>query len=468
MTASFDYTGHGTGTSLLIEGATIVSMDPQVGDLARGDVLVQGARIAAVGPALEAPAGAERIDAEGMILIPGLIDSHTHMWQAPLKGLGAGLWGAADYSRHVFPLREKFSALDMHEATFACGVEMLDNGITTVLDFCHNVMTPAHAEQSIAAHRRTGQRILFDYGMLGAFDTLAAEHGWRLAQIRDLAGGMEPGGLLRLGIALGSLEYAGLDLVRTEIELGRELGLPMSFHQNPPGQIFALHEAGLLRGDLLPVHANVATDHELSLLAAHGCGISFTVEGEFGGGRPMSIISRAHRAGVTPSLGVDIPSRVALDLFAQMRLTFQVLRNEEATVERIAGRWPLARRPGTPHAQPRHMLQYTTVNAARALGLGDEIGRIAPGLRADLVLLRTGPYGMSLGDPAAHVALQSCAADVDTVLVDGRVRKRHGRLLDLDPAEAAAATRRVRERVLGPAHAAQADQAGQADRAVSA
>lgn len=443
--------------SLLIRGATVLSMDPQVGELARGDVLVQGGRIAAVGPALGAPEGAERIDAEGMILIPGLIDSHTHMWQGPLKGLGAGLWGAADYSRHVFPLREKFSAGDMHDATFACGVEMLDHGITTVLDFCHNVMTPAHAEQSIAAHRRTGQRILFGYGMLGAFKTLAAEHGWRLEQIRSLSrelGGRE--GLLRLGIALGSLEYAGLELVATEIALGRELGLQMSFHQNPPGQILELHQAGLLGGDLLPVHANVATDHELALLAQHGCGISFTVEGEFGGGRPMSIIGRAHRAGVTPSLGVDIPSRVALDLFAQMRLTFQVLRNEEATVERIAGRWPLARHPGTPHAQPRHMLEYTTVNAARALGLGEEIGRIAPGLRADLVLLRTGPYGMSLGDPAAHVALQACAADVDTVLVDGRVRKRGGRLLDLDPAEAAAATRRVRERVLGPAAAGQA------------
>jgi cytosine/adenosine deaminase-related metal-dependent hydrolase len=92
-----------------------------------------------------------------------------------------------------------------------------------------------------------------------------------------------------------------------------------------------------------------------------------------------------------------------------------------------------------------------TVNAARAVGLGTELGRLAPGCLADLVLLRTGPYGMSLGDPAAHVALQATPADVDTVIIGGAVKKRAGRLTDLDPAEAAAATRRVRERVLGPA-----------------
>lgn len=97
------------------------------------------------------------------------------------------------------------------------------------------------------------------------------------------------------------------------------------------------------------------------------------------------------------------------------------------------------------------MLEYVTVNAARAVGLGSELGRLAPGCLADVVLLRAGPYGLALGDPAAHVVLHSSPADVDTVILGGAVRKRAGRLTDLDPAEAADATRRVRERVLGPA-----------------
>ena len=89
--------------------------------------------------------------------------------------------------------------------------------------------------------------------------------------------------------------------------------------------------------------------------------------------------------------------------------------------------------------------------ADRAVGRGEELGRLAPGCLADVVLLRECPYGRSLGDPAAHVALQSTPADVDTVIVGGRVKKRAGRLTDLDPADAAAATRRVRERVMGAA-----------------
>ena len=435
---------------LLIKGGTILTMDPALGDLDTADVLIEQDRIRAVQPGLDA-AGAEVIDATGMLVIPGLIDSHTHMWQAPLKGIGAGLWGMADYSKQVFPLREQFSAADMYDATFAAGVEMLDHGITTVLDFCHNVMTPEHADQSLRAHWITGQRILFAYGMLGRFTSLEADQPWRLDQVRSLQRQIasHESSLVRLGMAMSSLEHAGLKLVENEVLVGRELGLLMTFHQNPPGQIRELHAAKLLGGDMLPVHANLAAEDELDVLARFGGGISFTTEGEFGGGRSMSIIGRAHRAGVTPSLGVDIPSRVALDIFAQMRLTFSVMRSEEATVERLTGRWPLARHPGTPHVQPRHMLEYVTVNAARAVGLGTELGRIAPDCLADVVLLRTGPYGMSLGDPAAHVALQSTPADVDTVVLNGVVRKKAGRLVDLDPAEAAAATRRVRERVFG-------------------
>jgi cytosine/adenosine deaminase-related metal-dependent hydrolase len=444
--------GKAVPARILVQGGTVLSMDPALGDLERGDVLIEGGRIGAVGPALQTP-GAEVIDASGMLVLPGLIDSHTHMWQGPLKGIGAGLWGMADYSKNVFPLREKFAADDMQDATYACGVEMLDKGITTVLDFCHNVMTPEHAERSLAAHAQTGQRVLFAYGMLGSFKTLAADQPWRLEQVRALQRALagKQDALLRLGLALSSIEHAGLGLVENEIRLGRELGLPMTFHQNPPGQIRELHDAKLLGPDIVPVHANLAAEDELEALAALGGGISFTPEGEFTGGRSMSIIGRAHRAGVTPSLGIDIPSRVALDLFAQMRLTFGVMRNEEAAHERLTGRWPLARRPGSPQAEPRHMLEYVTVNAAHAVGLGAQLGRLTPGFLADVILLRTGPYGRSLGDPAAHVALQATPADVDTVIVGGAVRKRAGRLTDLDPAEAAAATRRVRERVFGPA-----------------
>ncbi|RDI24386.1 cytosine/adenosine deaminase-related metal-dependent hydrolase [Pseudacidovorax intermedius] len=435
--------------ALLLRGATVLTMDPALGDIADGDVRIEGGRVVAVGRGLPVELGDTVVNARGMLAIPGLIDTHTHMWQGPLKGLGAAMWGMADYHAHIFSLRGRLSAEDMHDAAFATGVEMLDNGITTVLDFCHNVMSPQHAERSIDAHRKTGQRVLFCYGMLGDIPTLATDHSWRMAQVRHLARAMDggPQALVRLGVGLASLEYAGLDLFEEEVRAARGLGLPMSFHQNVAGQIHALEDAGLLGPDLLPVHCNPALDAELALLAAHGCGISFTPESEVGDGRSVRVMGRAHRAGVTPSLGVDVPSRVALDLFSQMRLSFWLMRNEEAEAERLAGRWPLTRYPGVPFIQPRQVLAYATVNAARAVGLGDELGRIAPGCIADLILLRCGAYSPSLGDPAAHVVLQSTTADVDTVIVGGKLRKQAGRLLDVDRREATAATQRVRARL---------------------
>lgn len=435
--------------SLLIRGATVLTMDPVLGDQVGADVRVADGRIAAVGQGLAAEAGDQVIEAAGMLLLPGLIDSHTHMWQGPLKGLGGAMWGMADYHKHIFSLRERVGAEDMHDATLACGMEMLDNGITTVLDFCHNVMSPEHALRALDAHRSTGQRVLFAYGMLGSFATLQEDHVWRLAQVRELAAALPRDGsaLLRLGMALGSLEYAGMALFEEEAATARALQLPMTFHQNVAGQIHELEAARLLGPDLLPVHCNPALDAELAILAGQGCGISFTPESEVGDGRSTSVIARAHRAGVTPSLGVDVPSRVALDLFAQMRITFWLMRNEEAEAERQAGRTPLTRYPGVPFIQPRHLLEHVTVNAARAVGLGDVLGRVAPGCLADLVLLRVGAYAPSLGDPAAHVVLQTTLADVDTVVVGGRVRKRAGQLTDLDRADAIAATQRMRQRL---------------------
>ncbi|MFE2042608.1 amidohydrolase family protein [Streptomyces sp. NPDC059477] len=436
-----------TAPALLIRDATVLTMDDTLGDLDRADILVSGDRITAVGQNLSAP-GAETVDARGMIALPGLIDTHMHAWQTPLKGLYADGWTFDDYQSRVFRLRENFTPEDIQDATFAGSVQMIDGGVTGVLDFCHNVMSPEHAEAGLRAHQATGQRVLWAYGMLGSFDAPPEDHAWRLEHVRELTARIGDGGPLRLGMALSSLEFGDLDRTAAEVALARELGLRMTVHQNPAGQIRALHEAGLLGADILPAHANAADDAELELLAGLGGGISFTPEGEFGGGRSMTVLNRAHRAGVCSSLGIDTNARVAIDMFAAMRLTYLLMRNVDAAEEREAGRYPLARRPGTPLVQPRHMLEYATVNAARSLGLGHELGRIAPGALADLILVDTAPYGVALGDPAAHVVLQAGPGDVDTVVVGGKLRKRGGRLTDLDAAAAGEATYRVRSRVL--------------------
>ncbi|MGW4029521.1 amidohydrolase family protein [Streptomyces sp. NPDC004838] len=441
---------HINESRLLIKGATVLTMDPALGDLTTGDILIVGDRISAVASELSDPE-AEVIDARGMIAIPGLIDTHMHAWQTPLKGLHATGWTFDDYQSRVFYLREHFSVADIHDATLAGSIEMLDAGVTGVLDFCHNVMSAEHAEAALNAHRATGQRTLWAYGMLGTFDGPREEDAWRLDHVSAMRKETGDDGLLRVGMALASIERGSMDQIAKEIGLARELGMQMTVHQNPAGQIRDLHEAGLLGPDIVPAHSNQADNEELELIAASGGSISFTPECEFGGGRSMTVLNRAHRAGVASSLGIDTPARVDIDLFATMRLTFLLMRSVDAFDEREAGRYPLARRPGTPLVEPRHMLEYATVNGARAIGLGDDLGRLAPGQLADIVLINTEPYGVALGDPAAHVVLRTQPSDVDTVVVGGTVRKRNGKLTDLDRADAGAATHKVRERIFADA-----------------
>ncbi|WP_093168204.1 amidohydrolase family protein, partial [Sinosporangium album] len=437
---------------ILLKNGTVVTLDPELGDISGGDVLINDGRIEQVGQEINAP-GAEVVRADGMIVMPGLIDTHLHMWQHPLRGLGQHVWGFPDYSAHVFNLRERYGPQEMHDATYTCGLDALNNGTTTVLDFCHNVLTEEHAEGSLRAHRETGQRVLFAYGMLGRDDRLVEERPSRLAHVTRLAGELntDKTNLVRLGLALTTLTYASIEDVRAEVEHARGLGLQMTIHQNVHAEVFRLHEAGLLSGDLLPVHSNNLTDAEIGLLASCGCAISFTAEGEHSDGHSMSVIGRADRAGVLPTLGVDAPSFTDPDMFAQLRATYNIMRATESQWERQEGRWPVRRYEGSPYVTSRRVLEYATVNAAKAIGLGDDLGTLTPGKQADIVMLNSGLFGIASGDPAYHILHYSTARDIDSVLVAGRFRKRAGRLLDVDFDKLAATAVGLRSRIIGDA-----------------
>ncbi|SDH38446.1 Cytosine/adenosine deaminase [Sinosporangium album] len=437
---------------ILLKNGTVVTLDPELGDISGGDVLINDGRIEQVGQEINAP-DAEVVPADGMVIMPGLIDTHLHMWQHPMRGLGQDVWGFDDYSSRVFPLRERFGPQEMYEATYTCALDALNNGTTTALDFCHNVLTEEHAEGSLRAHRETGQRVLFAYGMLGREDRLVEERQSRLAHVARLHNelGSDKTNLVRLGLALTTLTFAPIEDVRVEADFGRSLGLPLTIHQNIHAEVFRLHEAGLLGSDLLPVHSNNITDAELRLLASCGCAISFTTESEHSGGLQMSPVGRADRAGVLPTLGVDAPSFTDPDMFAQLRATYNIMRATEAQFERQEGRWPLRRYEGSPYVTSRRVLEYATVNGAKAIGLGDELGTLTPGKQADIVMLGTGLTGLIAGDPTNYIVHYATSRDVDSVLVAGRFRKRGGRLVDVDLDKLAATAAGLRSKIIGDA-----------------
>src|SRR5271170_2525377 len=136
----------------LIKGGTIVSVDPDVGNLPSGDVLIEDNRIVSVSPRIDGVADAETIDASDRLVMPGMVDTHRHTWQALFRNIASD-WTISHY---LTGLHGTVSALYRPEDTYAGnllgGLEALDSGITTLLDWCHNLNTPDHTDAAVQAH----------------------------------------------------------------------------------------------------------------------------------------------------------------------------------------------------------------------------------------------------------------------------------------------------------------------------
>jgi 5-methylthioadenosine/S-adenosylhomocysteine deaminase len=134
---------------MLLRGGHVLSMDPEVGDLPQGDVLLEGDKIAAVGPALDADA--EVVDVSGKIVIPGFVDSHRHTWEAAIRGCAPN----ATLDDYFVEVLDTFAPLyrpeDVYASNLAGSLECLNAGITTLVDWSHINHTPDHPDAAVTA-----------------------------------------------------------------------------------------------------------------------------------------------------------------------------------------------------------------------------------------------------------------------------------------------------------------------------
>ncbi len=409
-------------------------MDPGLGDVADGDVLVQGSQITAVGPGLTAP-GAAEIDARGMIVAPGLVDTHWHLWNTLLRSMSDG---GSGYFRVTVALGRVFGPDDVYQGTRLGCAEAINSGLTTVHDWCHNLRSPAHAEAALRALTGSGLRARFSYGY-------AAGHG--NDQPMDLAGlaalhrdwaAWSAAGRLSLGMAWrgpgGSNPAMRVPpaIYQQEIATARGLGLPVTVHACGPrtacGQIAVLAQAGLLGPDLQVVHANCASDAEVAALAEAGSPVSLSPFSELLIGYGLPRTADLLAAGLPVGLSVDSTALTGnADMFAIMKLT-QGLVNAGAADEFAM--------------TARQALALGTIEGARSLGLGEVTGSLTPGKQADLILVDTRAPNLAVfTDPAQMLVAAAQPANVHTVLCAGRFLKRDGVLVTLDPAEIGAAAR---------------------------
>src|SRR6266571_8573325 len=146
----------------IIRGGYVMTMDPTLGDIARGDVHVKNGAIVAVGAGLKA-GGADAIDGRDMIVLPGFVDTHWHMWNTLLRSM-AGDKRELGYFPTVATLGKVFTPDDMYQGMRLSAVEALSSGFTFVHDWCHNVRGPDFAVANLRALKESGLRGRFSYG----------------------------------------------------------------------------------------------------------------------------------------------------------------------------------------------------------------------------------------------------------------------------------------------------------------
>ena len=418
-------------TQTLLTGGHVLTMDRSLGDLPRGDVLVEDGKIVAVGTELDAP-GATVVDASGMIVMPGLIDTHNHLWQTPVRGLASDCWGG-DYFPTIHPLSQNVTPADLATGTLSGIVELLAQGVTTVYDFCHTIHSPEHAETALEVFERSGIRAIFGYSMRDRPElesrTLRSTEA-RMADLRRLAG-THRSDRVQLAVAMNNIEHVSDEQNAAEATLGRELGIPITVHSIVPDGIATMHRVGMLGADLQWVHATASSQSEFELLAEHGGSVSSTPESEAMVLGQWPVAGRTTSLGIPTGLGIDVPSALPSSILNQVRSILTLDRLQRSTERRFLN-YPSAK---DGHEQPldaRRALELATIEAAVSIGLGDVTGSLTPGKAADILVLRVPQHLTFAGDAAAHVAVYAERGDVHSVYVDGVARVVDGEVQDVD------------------------------------
>jgi 5-methylthioadenosine/S-adenosylhomocysteine deaminase len=425
---------------LLLRGGHVLTVDPEIGDLPNGDVLIEGDTIAAVAPNVDADA--EVVDATGKIVIPGFIDTHRHTWEAAIRGSAPNATLDDYFVEILDTFAPKYRPEDVYASNLAGSLECINAGITTLVDWSHINNTPEHPDAAIRGLQESGIRAQYAYGSANTSladywnESKIAIPGDDVRRVRDTYFPSDDG-LITMALATRGTGFCIDDVVKAEWGVARELGIPITVHvamgrlAGRFAMIKALERLNLLGPDTTYIHCCYFSDEEWRLVADSGGMISIApqIEAQMGHGWPP--IMKAVEYGLRPSLSIDVVTTAPGDMFTQMRAAFGC---ERARVNEIA--WKANTEVPETMLTARQMLEMATINGARVAGVEDRAGSLTPGKKADVVLIDAGALNVApVIDPVAAVTLSADVSNVDSVIVNGVVRKRDGKLLaDVDNA----------------------------------
>ena len=397
------------GERILLKGGCVLSLDPQVGDFERADVLIDGSRIAAVAPDLTAHA--EVVDASNMIVMPGFVDTHRHMWQGALRNiLPNGL--LSDYGRDITgTARSVFRPEDAHVGDLISALGAIDAGVTTVLDWSHIGNSPEHSDAAIAGLREAGIRAVYAFGSGAGGANNRFPDDIRRLRNEHFASDDQ---LLTLAMAAGGdpRDWA----------IAREVGAFISVHV--VGSLSVTAEA--MGNDVTYIHCTNLPPEAWRMIADTGGHVSIAgpIEMQMNHGVPP--FQQALDHGIRPSLSVDVETEMPGELFTQMRTAFGLQRMLALEKQRRG-------EPAPALLRVRDVIEFATIQGARANQLDHKIGTLTPGKEADIILLRMNAINvLPVNNVYGAIVLGMDTSNVDSVFIAGKPRKLGGRLIDVD------------------------------------
>jgi 5-methylthioadenosine/S-adenosylhomocysteine deaminase len=417
---------------ILLKNGIVLTLDKKIGNFHRADVLIEGTKIAAVSANINAE-DAEVIDASDMIVMPGFIDTHRHVWEGILRNIGTDvpLEGEVSYLSFILnTLAPVYRPEDAYIGNLVGLYGAIDAGITTILDWSHIQTTREHADAVIKALSESGMRAVFAYGYPWWKNPDEQQDEW----IRDITKNYfsSKDQLLTFAIAPPGPEFTSFDVAKSQWNLARELNVRITVHvgvgtAGKHGKLAEMGKAGLLKDDTTYIHCTMLSDDEIKMIVDTGGTVSLASPVEMNMGHGMPPIQRFLDRGLKPSLSIDVETNMPSDMFTQMR-SVHSLQKAMIFDKQLAGK------RGLPSfLNSRDVIEFATIEGARANGLLDKTGTLTPGKEADIIMLRTDrPNILPVNDPIGAVVWGMDTSNVDSVFVAGKTLKRNGKLLNVN------------------------------------
>lgn len=421
---------------VLVRCGWLVTLDPKIGDFKGGEILFSGNRIEAIGRNLNAAAD-EVIDATDKIVMPGLINAHMHTWETALRGIGSE-WMSPDYFKYIHGgMAPLYKAEDNYVANLIGALAQIDAGVTTLVDWCHNITSLEMAERAIDGLVDSGIRAVFAHGTAKPMSQTTGTPFSQIPHPRDRVEALRKGrlasndGRITLALAILGPSWSTWEVVEHDIRLARELGVVSSSHTVKregsiiPGGYERMAKAGLLGPDHNLVHGTSFDYADLRLVVDNGASLTSTALVELHHHIGDTMVAAFREVGGKPTLGIDVELFCTGQMFREMQAALLFARGKEVRNNALRSNSPFKTIP----VRSREALEWATVNNAEAFMMDKSIGTLSPGKKADIVMLSANDLNMApVHDPVYSIVEIAGAGNVDTVVIDGEIRKKGGKL----------------------------------------